>query len=71
MAQNVVFSLAPGRASNNLIDYNTPEGAKLFTKATEPMREPFDGTPEMFNNFISQVKDKVVDFGWELSLIHI
>ena len=38
MAAQVNFSIAPGRANNNVLDYTTTEGTiKLYRKAVAPL----------------------------------
>jgi hypothetical protein len=41
----VVFALAPGGDANQLIDLNTPAGAKSYSKAISPFDQKFDLEP--------------------------
>ena len=61
----VTFALAPGRLNDNIIDYSTAEGIKHFHKATEPTKKLFDGRSENLHYFLTQVSDRIKDFGWK------
>ena len=57
--------LAPGLASpDNLIDYNSPAGAKLWKAHTEPLSDKFDGSPSKLRVFIADVQRRAQTAGW-------
>ena len=61
----VTFALAPGRVNKGIIDYSSSEGIKHFNKATEPTKKLFNGQAENLHYFLTQVSDRIKDFGWE------
>ena len=61
----VTFALTPARITLDIIDYSTAKGVKLFSKVTDPLRELYDGSAGKFTYFMSQVRDRTVDSGWE------
>jgi hypothetical protein len=58
------FALAPALANNNIIDYTTPAGAKLFKAGTDPLPSTFDCTAVNLQLFLDQLKDKASIYAW-------
>ena len=42
----VQFSLSPAQISNDIINYATSDGMKLYTKATKSQKAEYDGSSE-------------------------
>ena len=60
----VQFALAPALVDNDMIDYSTAAGAKLYAKATEPLKDLYDGNEVDLGLFLQQVKTRSEVFGW-------
>jgi hypothetical protein len=60
----VQFALAPALVDNDVIDYSTAAGAKLYAKATEPLKDLYDGNEVDLSLFLQQVKTRSEVFGW-------
>jgi hypothetical protein len=60
----VQFALAPALVDNDVIDYSTAAGAKLYAKATEPLKDLYDGNEGDLGLFLQQVKTRAEVFGW-------
>ena len=58
------FALTPALATNQIIDYSQPSGAKLFKAATEKLTTPFDGSSENLPLFLAQLRDRAVVYDW-------
>jgi hypothetical protein len=58
------FALAPALANNDVIDYTTPAGAKLFKAGTDPLPSTFDYTAVNLQLFLDQLKDKAFIYAW-------
>jgi hypothetical protein len=58
------FALAPALANNDVIDYTTPAGAKLFKAETDPLPSTFDCTAVNLQLFLDQLKDKASIYAW-------
>jgi len=66
------FSLSPGLASVNPIDYETSVGLKLWEKATaELSKEPFDCETSGLHDFIECLRGRANEFGWTTSVLLI
>jgi hypothetical protein len=63
-AAQVPFALAPALLDNNIIDYSTAAGVKLYGKATEPLKDLYDGNEADLGLFLQQVKTRAEVFGW-------
>ena len=57
------FSLSPAHASNNVINYGTSDGMKLYNKATKPGFE-YDGTSDFLRLFLEVFKDHAAESNW-------
>ena len=65
MAANPVhFALSPALIDNNIIDYATTAGQKLYNKAIAPLSIPYDGTEADLHVFLSLLADKTLKEGW-------
>jgi hypothetical protein len=64
-----VFAEAPGLVSNNIIDYNTSQGAKLFIAATKELPSKFDGKSANLKPFLAAIHDRSIDYGWNRILL--
>lgn len=58
------FALTPALATNQVIDYSQPAGAKMFKAATEKLTTPFDGSSENLPLFLAQLRDRAVVYDW-------
>jgi hypothetical protein len=57
-------ALAPVLANNDVIDYTTPAGTKLFKAGTDPLPPTFDCTAGNLQLFLDQLKDKASIYAW-------
>jgi hypothetical protein len=62
----VVFALFPVLASNNLINYSTSEGIKLYGKAVAPLETLYNGdsASASLRLFLSKVQRRANESGW-------
>ena len=64
MANN--FALTPGLYEDEVIDYGTPDGVKLYRAAVKALGpELFDCDPEGMRLFMVQIQARVIEAGWE------
>jgi hypothetical protein len=61
------FALAPALVNpGQLIDYSTPGGAKIYTKATSSLADNgYDLSSADLKTFLSAFDDRIVESGWE------
>jgi hypothetical protein len=72
MATNVNFSLLPGMATTNVIDYTTTAGQKLWNNATDKLSvELFDCESEGLRDFLELIRARSEVMGWSLSVLSI
>jgi hypothetical protein len=72
MANNVNFSLSPGMATTNIIDYTTTAGQKLWNNATDKLSvELFDCESEGLRDFLELIRARSEVMGWSLSVLSI
>jgi hypothetical protein len=65
MAAQIQFALAPALANEGLIDYATPEGAKLYRAGIEKLPgDPFNCEPHGIKVFLSTLEDRATICGW-------
>ena len=70
MAAN--FSLSPGMATNDVIDYTTTAGQKVWEKATAKLSdELYDCESEGLRDFLELVRARGEVMGWNLSILSI
>jgi hypothetical protein len=70
MAAN--FSLSPGMATNDVIDYTTTAGQKVWEKAVEKLSdELFDCDSEGLRDFLELIRARGEVMGWNLSILSI
>ena len=60
----VPFALNPGTINNEVIDYSTSEGLKIFNQSTQSLEQKYDGDPLQFSYFIAQVLTREETYGW-------
>ena len=61
----MAFSLSPARTTNDIIDYATSDGMKLFAKATKPQKTEYDGTPDGLRLFLGNFRDHANTSNWK------
>jgi hypothetical protein len=72
MAANIPFALAPGMATNAVIDYTTTSGQKVWDKATAKLaEEQFDCDSEGLRDFLELVRARAEVQGWNNSVLAI
>jgi hypothetical protein len=67
-AINMAFSLSPATTTNNIIDYSTSDGMKLFTKATKPQKTEFDGSADGLRLFLGNFRDHANTSNWTANI---
>jgi hypothetical protein len=60
----VQFALAPALVSNDIIDYSTPTGQKLYNRAVLPLTPAFDTQPANLKGFLERVYARAMSTGW-------
>jgi hypothetical protein len=63
MAQ-VRFALAPGRVNNEVLDYSSSEGIKLYNKATAPLETKYDLDTGHLYSFLQKVRNRAMNQNW-------
>jgi hypothetical protein len=63
MAQ-VQFALAPGRVNNEVLDYSSSEGIKLYNKATAPLETKYDLDTGHLYSFLQKVRNRAMNQNW-------
>jgi hypothetical protein len=72
MAATVNFSLSPGMATTNVIDYATTAGQKVWNNATGKLSvELFDCESEGLRDFLELTRAQSEVMGWNLSVLSI
>jgi len=72
MAANVNFSLSPGTATANVIDYSTTAGQKVWTNAIDKLSdELFDCESEGLRDFLELIRARSEVMGWSQSALSI
>ena len=67
-----VFSLTPAALHTAaFIDLGSAEGRKLFSTATKPLDEPYDGSKSGLHMFIHQVATRALICGWTNTILTI
>ena len=67
-----VFSLTPAEQHTAaFIDLGTTEGRKMFSTATKPLDEPYDGSKNGMNMFMHQVNTRADICGWTTTIMTI
>ena len=64
----MTFSLSPAQTSNDVIDYSTSDGMKLYTKATKPQKNEYDGSSEGLRLILETFKDHAAESNWTLNV---
>ena len=52
------FALTPAKADNEIIDYTSSKGKKLYALATMKLSIPFDGDPANLETFLESVQQQ-------------
>ena len=67
-----IFSLTPAALHTAaFIDLGSTEGRKLFSTATKPLDEPYDGSKSGIHMFIHQVTTRALICGWMTTIMSI
>ena len=67
-----IFSLTPAALHTAaFIDLGSTEGRKLFSTATKPLEEPYDGSKTGIHMFIHQVATRALICGWTSTIMAI
>ncbi len=64
----VVFALAPALVDNNPINYQDPQGIKLFKAAVQELSVKFDGEPKNLRIFLAKVHERAMMSNWVQTL---
>ena len=64
MAAQVPFALSPALVTNEVIDYSTSVGQKLYNAAVESLQDPYDGSEDGLHIFLEQLKTRAECMGW-------
>jgi len=65
MAAQVQFALAPALINDGIINYATPEGAKLYQAAIKALPgDPFNCEPHGIKVFLTTLEDQASRCGW-------
>jgi hypothetical protein len=62
------FSLSPAHASNDVINYGTSDGMKLYNKATKPQTNEYDGSSDFLRLFLAVFEDHADESNWGLNV---
>ena len=67
-----IFSLTPAALHTAaFVDLGSPEGRKMFSTATKPLEEPYDGSKNGIHMFIHQVSTRAAICGWTSTIMSI
>lgn len=64
------FADTPG-TDNSIIDFRTPEGRKLFEKASAPLKHDFDCTTGNLSVLLQELSDRAKTYGWYDGILDI
>jgi hypothetical protein len=64
MAAQVPFALSPALVTNEVINYSTSVGQKLYNAAVESLQDPDVGGEEGLHIFLEQLKTRAECMGW-------
>jgi hypothetical protein len=59
-----LFAISPALAQPDVIDYSTGHGAKIFSKATEPLPTQFNVKNPNIRVLLSKIQVQAESFGW-------
>jgi hypothetical protein len=59
-----IFALSPALINNNVIDYATPEGIKLYKQAVSPLPITYNGTGNSLHLFLTTVQERAAVSNW-------
>ena len=65
MAAQVNFSIAPGRANNNVLDYTTTKGIKLYGKVVAPLDPKYGLKSERLFTFLQKIRNRAFGQDWD------
>ena len=63
-ASALPFSLTPAQADNEVINYTSSEGKKLFISATTKLNIEFDGDPANLKIFLESLRHRACTSNW-------
>jgi hypothetical protein len=61
----VVFALFPGRVAQLPLDFSNTADVKLYHKAIETLKVPYDLSPIRLHEFLCGVRERATAYGWE------
>ena len=64
-APNIPFALTPAEVDDEVLDYRTTEGKKLYKAATTPLATKFDGDSEKISLFLRDVAQHAEENNWD------
>lgn len=67
-APQVVFALAPGGGANQILDLNSPSGAKFHAKAIAALDHEFDLETDGLQMFLSSLEHRSLTTGWDFNI---
>jgi hypothetical protein len=59
------FALSPAQATNNILDYSTAVGTKLYKEATKALPREYDVDAQGLNHFLASLTSKAREYGWD------
>ena len=62
--QPTIFARTPAQADNEIIDYSSAEGKKLYALATMKLNIPFDGNPSNLEAFLESIQEQAYSSNW-------
>ena len=66
------FALTPAKATDDVIDYNTKQGAAIWQSGSKKLSEElFDCVPEGLRDFLELTKKRSKLMGWDTSVMSI
>ena len=70
--QEPIFAQAPaGLNANQLIDYSTAVGVKIYKAATAPLKTEFDLDEDHLMTFLNNVKARAIEHEWVDSILTV
>jgi hypothetical protein len=65
------FALTPAMATQDVIDYTTSTGIKLYKTIITPNETKFDGSSGKLLAFLDDIEQKALRYGWNTNLLSI
>jgi hypothetical protein len=67
----IQFSINPASTHDGVIDFTTKGGRSHYDKATRELHSPFDCVEDQLLDFMSSLKDRAIEFGWNKTIMRI